>query len=93
MSFVDKDKYLACNDPSNCSDMYLLQPTGAGFRDYNDDMTAGATGKYAYVMSGNSYGDMATAGGYIGVASYINIGSSKIETVENTFYVCGTSNC
>jgi hypothetical protein len=46
-----------------------------------------AGSKYAYTMTGNVYGDLATAGGYVGIASYLNTGDVPISTQTNNVYV------
>ena len=90
IAFVDLDKYLACADPNSCNDMKVVQPSGLGYRDYSGAKTTPNGGKYAYVMSGNTFGDN-SAEIYAGVASYINTGHKNIETSTNVVYGAGTT--
>ena len=86
MAFVDLDKYLACADPNSCNDMKVLSPTGLGYRDFSGAKTTTDGGKYAYSMTGNMFGAN-NAGGYAGIASYINNGDKNIESPTNVVYV------
>ena len=43
-------------------------------------------------MSGNSFGDMAAKGGYIGMASYLNTGTKDIKSNTNTVFAAGPGN-
>ena len=90
MAFVNLEKYLACADPNSCNDMKIIQPSGLGYRDYSGAKTTPNGGKYAYVMSGNTFGTN-SADVYAGVASYINTGDKNIETSTNVVYAAGTT--
>ena len=90
IAFVNLEKYLACADPNSCNDMKVLQPSGLGYRDYSGAKTTPNGGKYAYVMSGNTFGTN-SADVYAGVASYINTGDKNIETSTNVVYGAGTT--
>jgi hypothetical protein len=88
LAFVDLDQYLACSEPTSCSAIKELTATGIGYRDYASDQDGPQDGsKYAYTMTGNVFGDMATAGGYVGVASYLNTGDVTISTKHTRAYV------
>jgi hypothetical protein len=88
LAFVVGDKYLACTDPGSCTDMKVLGSTGVGYRDHKAGKNAGADDtEYAYTMSGNVFGNLDTAGGYAGVASYLNTGSKAISTKTNNVYI------
>ena len=59
----------------------IIDASGPGFRDYAVDQAGTETNsKYAYSMVGNVFGDMAKAGGYGGVVSYLNTGNVDIKT-------------
>ena len=68
--------------------MKVLQPSGLGYRDYSEQNDT-KWGKYAYVMSGNTFGTN-SADVYAGVASYINTGDKNIK-LTNVVYGAGTT--
>lgn len=85
--FVKESDYL-----TNSNSVKAVQPSGPGYRDYSGKKTiAGTEHKYSYVMTGNTFGDMDVAGGYVGIASYLNVGSTTIETNRNDVYVSGSA--
>lgn len=84
MAFVKSADYL-----SNTASFKKIDPTGLGYRDFNPNATVGNDGKYAYTMSGNYFGEN-NAGGYIGIASYLNTGASEIKTPTNDVYLATT---
>ena len=81
MAFVKSADYI-----SNTNSYKQIDPSGIGYRDLNVEETIGSDGKYAYTMSGNYFGEN-NAGGYIGIASYLNTGASDIETLTNNVYL------
>ena len=81
--FVDADKYLTEGGSEN---MKSLDVTGIGYRDADKVKTEDG-GEYAYGMAGNVFGDLATVGGYLGLAHYLNIGDKEIKTNTNNVYV------
>eukprot|EP00283_Hemiselmis_rufescens_P011373 CAMPEP_0173434526 /NCGR_PEP_ID=MMETSP1357-20121228/13094_1 /TAXON_ID=77926 /ORGANISM="Hemiselmis rufescens, Strain PCC563" /LENGTH=365 /DNA_ID=CAMNT_0014399403 /DNA_START=65 /DNA_END=1159 /DNA_ORIENTATION=- len=90
MGYVDAANYLDCSSSSAACTVAAhakqIDPTGAGYRDAAVVDVSGG-GRYAYGMAGNVFGDMATAGGYLGIAHYLNIGDSDISTNTNDVYV------
>lgn len=86
LAYVDADKYLSCDDVENCDDIKIVDMTGVGYRDVAKDKTGSAAdSKYSYVMTGNVFGNMSSAGGYAGISTALNTGSVAIKT--NTFPV------
>lgn len=82
MAFVKSADYIA-----NTNSYKQITSTGLGYRDLNAKETiAGTDGKYAYTMTGNYFGEN-NAGGYIGIASYLNTGASDIKVSTNNVYV------
>jgi hypothetical protein len=59
--------------------------SGIGYRD--GQTVADGNKKYSFGMAGNIFGDMNVAGGYLGVAHYLNTGSVDISTNTNEVYV------
>jgi hypothetical protein len=90
-SSSDSSYLKVCTDPNNCASMKVITATGGGFRDFSKQEGDASKGEYqyAYVMSGNAFGDLTDAGAYVGVASYVNTGTKTIETVENKVYTAG----
>jgi len=84
MAFVKSADYL-----TNTASFKKIDPSGPGYRDLAKEKTIG-TAKYAYTMSGNYFGSDA-AGGYIGIASYLNTGASAIETSTNDVFISTTN--
>lgn len=84
LAFVDEDQYLQCADLSSCDDLKVVSGTGPGFRDHFSGS------EYAYTMTGNIYGSLATAGGYAGLASYLNTGSADINTQTNNVWIANS---
>jgi len=86
--YIDSKKYLdpatgkATTDASNYK---VVEGSGPGFRDYKADRSA-AGGKFAYMMVGNTFGSD-KAGGYAGLVSYMNTGTTTISS--NTVKVFG----
>lgn len=81
MAFLKAADYIA-----NTASFKKLEPTGLGYRDLNKSATVGTGGKFAYTMSGNYFGED-NAGGYVGIASYLNTGASDIKTPTNNVYL------
>ena len=48
--------------------------------------------KYSFGMAGNVFGDLEIAGGYIGIAHYLNTGTSSISTNVNEVYFASAGN-
>lgn len=48
--------------------------------------------KYSFGMAGNIFGDLEIAGGYLGIAHYLNTGTSSISTNTNEVYVASAGN-
>lgn len=82
VAFVKEATYL-----TNEADMDVKDPTGIGYRDFKGDMTIDADRKYAFTMTGNTFGDNHAYGG---IASYLNIGKKEITTKYNDFFTVGT---
>jgi len=85
MAFL-ADGYLT--DLANKAMIVQMDGVGVnGYRDFSAELATGDGGKYAYVMSGARFGDMSDSGGYAGVASYLNTGTTDIVTKTNSFRV------
>jgi hypothetical protein len=64
----------------------IIKATGPGFRDYKGSIEADG-GKFGFTMVGNVFGDTTKAGGYAGLVSYLNTGTTTLES--NTVEVFG----
>lgn len=84
MGFVDESHYLTCEGTACKAYAKLIDPTGIGYRDA--DIVEVGGGKYAYGMAGNVFGDLENAGGYLGLAHYLNVGDVDIITNKNKVY-------
>jgi hypothetical protein len=60
-----------------------------GYRDMAKKVWTDGT-SFAYMMTGAIFGTLQEAGGYVGVAYYLNTGTKPIKTNENEFYVATT---
>ena len=86
MGFVDANKYLKEVGGQHAK---VLEPTGIGYRDAAIVKEAGF--EYAYGMAGNVFGHFKTAGGYLGLAHYLNTGTKDITTNSNKVYVASAN--
>ena len=68
--------------------MKIIMASGVGYVDHDAAVVldADTDKKYAYVMTGNVYGDITKTGAYAGVASYLNTGAVDITTNSNNVY-------
>ncbi len=92
LAFVNSKKYLDAKTGKVSSDAKtykIIEATGPGFRDYKGEIKPADGGKFAFTMAGNVFGDTNTAGGYAGLVSYLNTGTTTLET--NTVEVFGAS--
>jgi len=92
LAFVNSKKYLDAKTGKVSSDAKtykIIDATGPGFRDYKGEIKPAGGGKFAFTMAGNVFGDTNTAGGYAGLVSYLNTGTTTLET--NTVDVFGAS--
>jgi hypothetical protein len=90
MGYVDAANYLGADGKSRSDYAKQLLPTGVGYRDAA--VVTDGNKKYAYSMAGNIFGDANVAGGYLGLASYLNTGDVDITTQTNDFYVADANN-
>ena len=89
MAFVNSKTYL---DPksgtvSDAKTYKIIEASGPGFRDYKAEIKTEDGGKFGFTMVGNVFGDTTKAGGYAGLVSYLNTGTTTLET--NTAEVFG----
>jgi len=95
LAYVDSEKYLDVKTGKVSLDdttYKIIEATGPGFRDYNDevksadldssdsDASDSDDGKFAFSMVGNVFGDTETAGGYVGLVSFLNTGTTTLKT-------------
>eukprot|EP00284_Hemiselmis_tepida_P014781 CAMPEP_0174918228 /NCGR_PEP_ID=MMETSP1355-20121228/2953_1 /TAXON_ID=464990 /ORGANISM="Hemiselmis tepida, Strain CCMP443" /LENGTH=425 /DNA_ID=CAMNT_0016163393 /DNA_START=77 /DNA_END=1354 /DNA_ORIENTATION=+ len=87
MGFVNEANYLSCGStPKTCTvaaNVKQLNPTGVGYR----DAAVVRDPSYAWAMTGNVFGDLDVAGGYLGLASYLNTGQTDITQNYNDFNI------
>jgi hypothetical protein len=83
MAFVNSKEYL---DPAtgaakaaDSKTYNIIEATGPGFRDYKGSIEADG-GKFGFTMVGNVFGDTTKTGGYAGLVSYLNTGTTTLET-------------
>jgi len=85
--FVNSEKYLDVKTGKVSSDEFIHvieSKTGYPFRDVKDEVKADG-GKFTYSMVGSVFGNTETAGGYAGLVSYLNTGTTTLKT--NTAHV------
>ena len=85
LAFVNSEKYLDVKTGKVSSDefIHVIESKGYPFRDVKDEVESDG-GKFAYSMVGSVFGDE-TAGGYAGLVSYLNTGTTTLK--NNTAHV------
>ena len=84
MGFLDESHYLTCTGEACKPYAKVIESTGVGYRDAN--VVEVGEGKYAYGMAGNVFGDLKSAGAYLGLAHYLNVGTKDITTNTNQVF-------
>ena len=84
MGFLDESHYLTCTGEACEPYAKVIESTGVGYRDAN--VVEVGEGKYAYGMAGNVFGDLKSAGAYLGLAHYLNVGTKDITTNTNQVF-------
>ena len=69
--------------------MYAIDGATKGFRDLDGSKTTGDGGTYAYTMTGDGFGS--PWGGYLGIAGYMNTGTTAITAKTVDVYVADPS--
>ena len=83
--FKDLNSYLYCSMDCEGDMIASSDPTSNGYRDFSANVSTIEGGNYAYTMVGALFGE--SWGGYLGAASYLNIGNKTISTTENRVFV------
>jgi hypothetical protein len=96
MGYVDSTKFLDAATGKTTTDATtykVVTPTGPGFRDFKAEFKMdGDKQKFGYSMAGNVIGDTNTAGGYVGMVSYLNTGTDAIDFNTVKVFGAGTGN-